>query len=35
MNGRHENSLQTAARWGRNVLIGVGVAYVLFKFVNA
>ncbi len=35
MNSRHENSLQTAARWGRNVLIGVGVAYALFKFITA
>ncbi len=35
MSERHENSLQTATRWGRNVLIGIGVAYVLFKFVNA
>lgn len=35
MNDRNENSLQTAARWGRNVLIGIGVAYLLVKFVNA
>ena len=35
MNNRNENSLQTATRWGRNAVIGIGVAYLLLKFVTA
>lgn len=35
MSNRNENSLQTAARWGRNVIVGAGVLYFLFKLVTA
>lgn len=34
MNDRSENSLQTAARWGRNALIGMGVLYVVVKIAS-